>query len=187
MAIKPEHIVKLHGKDFILFSGLLDVAHQDELKSIETDIVQLPDDDNNQTAVVTAKVTTAKGTYTGIGDANPANVGNKAIALHCIRMAETRAVARALRFATNIGMTSLEELGGDIAEEDTPPETDSRDMTEKQRGMLENFLDANWLGLEEQDTLREWLQKPHSVSTASKAIAKYLQLQDERTKNLEVA
>lgn len=185
MSINPEFIVRLHGKDFVLFSGLLDVAHQDGLKSIETDIVQFPDADNAHTAIITAKVVTEKGTFTGIGDANPANVGNKQIALHCIRMAETRAIARALRFATNIGMTALEEIGGDVA--DDTPQTDTRDMTEKQRGMLENFLDANWLGLEEQDTLREWLKTPHSVETASKAIKKYLALQDERTKNLEVA
>jgi len=48
--------------------------------------------------------------FTGIGDANPANV-NRKIAAHIIRMAETRGKARALRDAVNIGIVSLEELG----------------------------------------------------------------------------
>ena len=48
--------------------------------------------------------------FTGYGDADSKNV-NQTIALHKIRMAETRAVNRALRLATNIGMTSAEELG----------------------------------------------------------------------------
>jgi hypothetical protein len=48
--------------------------------------------------------------FTEIGDANPKNV-NKQIAEHVLRMAATRAKARALRDFTNIGMTCLEELG----------------------------------------------------------------------------
>jgi hypothetical protein len=47
--------------------------------------------------------------FTGIGDANPRNV-NRNIANHLIRMAETRAKARALRDAFNVGMTAVEEL-----------------------------------------------------------------------------
>lgn len=187
--VNPKFIVNLHGKDFVLFSGLLDLAHQDGLKSIETDIVQFPLECNDMTCVITAKVVTDIGTFTGIGDANPQNVGNKAIALHCIRMAETRAVARALRFATNIGMTALEELGGDVADEPThaPAPTSDKPMTEKQRGMLESFTEQNWLGIEEQEKLTEWLKESRTASTASKAIEHYLQLKDERTKELQVA
>jgi hypothetical protein len=48
--------------------------------------------------------------FTEVGDANPKNV-NKQIAEHVLRMAATRAKARALRDFTNIGMTCLEELG----------------------------------------------------------------------------
>jgi len=40
------------------------------------------------------------------------NVG-KMIWPHLLRMAETRAICRALRFATGISMTALEELGGE--------------------------------------------------------------------------
>lgn len=48
--------------------------------------------------------------FEGIGDATRKNVA-KNIAGHLIRMAETRAKARALRDAVNIGATALEELG----------------------------------------------------------------------------
>ena len=57
-----------------------------------------------------ATVTGERGTYNAFGDASPRNVG-KMIAPHLIRMAETRAIARALRLYTGCGYTALEELG----------------------------------------------------------------------------
>jgi hypothetical protein len=69
-------------------------------------------------AVVKARVEMEDGrTFSGIGDACPDNVGRN-IVPHIIRMAETRAKARALRDAVNVGATALEELSdGD----DVPP------------------------------------------------------------------
>lgn len=104
------HVISLQGQEFITYEGLLSEAHAKGLKSIRTRLVQLPDSTNGQTAVVTAEVELEGGkVFAGIGDANPQNV-NSMIAKHLIRMAETRAKARAFRDAVNIGMTSIVEL-----------------------------------------------------------------------------
>lgn len=112
--MEKRNIINLQGRDFVTYEGLLDEAHAKGLKSIRTQLVQVPADENGQTAICTAEVTLdgEGGTrvFTGIGDACPRNV-NRSIANHVIRMAETRAKARALRDAINVGMTALEELG----------------------------------------------------------------------------
>ncbi len=99
-------------KEVATYAGLLSRAHDEGLKSIITDLVQAPTPANKMVAIAKAQVTTSKGVYHGIGDASPENV-NKKIVPHIVRMAETRAKARALRDAVNIGVVSLEELGGD--------------------------------------------------------------------------
>src|SRR5919202_5166505 len=99
--VKKEYIITRQGKDFVLYEGLLDEAHQQGLKRISTTLIQIPHDDNGSMAVVQAEVETEKGTFSGIGDATPQNV-NRMIAPHLLRMAETRAKARALRDAVNI-------------------------------------------------------------------------------------
>lgn len=105
-----DKVVRLQGKDYVLFEGLLEVAHAHcNLKSISTSLIQLPTQES-PFCIVQATVTTENGeSFQGIGDASPANV-NKMIVPHLIRMAETRAVARALRFLTGFG-TAFEELG----------------------------------------------------------------------------
>ena len=113
--MKKEFIVNRQGKDFALYAGLLDQAHREGLKRITTKLLQAPNDENGQLAICYAEVETEKGIFSGIGDATPQNVG-RMIAPHAIRMAETRAKARALRDAINVGVTSLEELG-DFEEE----------------------------------------------------------------------
>ncbi|MCX6022663.1 MAG: hypothetical protein NTZ05_13220 [Chloroflexi bacterium] len=110
-------IVQRDGKDFVLYAGLLDLAHQQGLSGITTDLVQLPTDTNGNVAVVKATVTTSRGAFTGYGDASPANI--TAPMRSCLlRMAETRAKARALRDAVNVGVAALEELGESV--EDAP-------------------------------------------------------------------
>lgn len=109
------HIIRLQGRDFVTYEGLLDSAHHQGLKAIRTALVQVPTEANDHTAICTAEVELVQDgdrrLFTGIGDASPRNV-NRNIAAHVIRMAETRAKARALRDAINVGMTAIEELEG---------------------------------------------------------------------------
>src|SRR5438067_1148563 len=76
-------MIERQGRSFVLYAGLLDEAHEKGLRSIRTELLQSP---------------------------SPENVGRN-IVPHAIRMAETRAKARALRDAINVGAVALEELG----------------------------------------------------------------------------
>ena len=134
--MKKEFIVEREGKSFVLYAGLLDLAHEKGLKAITTTLVQLPSDVNGYTAIAHATVELADGdggtrTFTGLGDANATNV-TRMMAPHLIRMAETRAKARALRDATNIGVTAFEELGDD--EEGGAPSTPQREARDYRAG-----------------------------------------------------
>ncbi|NGY84903.1 hypothetical protein F6Y03_30745 [Bacillus megaterium] len=110
-----DKVVKLQGKEYVLFEGLLEVGHNEyNLVGIETEMLQIPNKENEYTAITQA-VVKAKGEdgeiqiYSGLGDASPKSVG-KMIQSHIIRMSETRAIGRALRFLTGFG-TVFEELG----------------------------------------------------------------------------
>ena len=118
--MKKEFIVEREGKSFVLYAGLLDEAHSQGLKAISTSLLQIPAEDNGRMAICQATVETEKGTFTGLGDAAPGNVTRPMV--NClIRMAETRAKARALRDAVNVGVVALEELGEDNGDEATVP------------------------------------------------------------------
>ena len=110
MSLKRQFVVQDHGKEFVLYAGLLDEAHAQGLRRIETRLLQIPTADNGELAVVSAVVETEKGTFAGLGDASPANV-KPHLRAHLIRLAETRAKARALRDAINVSMAAYEELG----------------------------------------------------------------------------
>ena len=121
--MKKEFIVERQGRAFVLYAGLLDLAHQQGLKSIRTELVQTPSEANNRVAICTATVVMEKDgqerIFTGIGDAAANNVA-PAMQTCLIRMAETRAKARALRDAVNVGVAAFEELGEEGAHDGAP-------------------------------------------------------------------
>jgi hypothetical protein len=121
-----QHVITQLGKDYITYGGLVELLHQvsEGYFAIDTALVQVPTGDNGNVAICTAQVLVydpenpdvVRRRATGIGDASPANV-NRMMATHLIRMAETRAKARALRDCVNVGMVSFEELGPAGAED----------------------------------------------------------------------
>lgn len=130
MQPSDSHFVELRGKRYVLYSGLLALAFERRIEGIEELIVQIPSDANGQTAVVKATVRGEGGkSFDGIGDANPKNVG-KNIAPHILRMASTRAKARALRDFCNVGVTALEELSDGEESPRTSPQRIETPITE---------------------------------------------------------
>ena len=109
--ISEKYIVMLNNKPFVTFEGLLNAAHEKGIAGIVVDVIQLPTIENNMTAIASATVKGKDGeVFSDVGDASPASCSSKLVP-HLIRMASTRAKARALRDFTNIGLCSVEELG----------------------------------------------------------------------------
>jgi hypothetical protein len=106
LRIPAQFITHLHGKEFVQFGGLLAMAHEQGLQSLTARFITVQAD--LATAEATAVFEDGRH-FTECGDASPGNVGAH-IRPHFARMALTRAKARALRDALNIGMCSVEEL-----------------------------------------------------------------------------
>jgi hypothetical protein len=101
------YIANLKGKEYVLYSGLLDLAHRNGLKEMSCEIVHL--DRKEQFCMVKATIKGDRGTFVAHGDADPSNTGKMVLSAY-IRMAETRAYARCLRIFLGCGMTAKEEL-----------------------------------------------------------------------------
>lgn len=97
------------SEDMISFEDLLNIAHEKGIQSIKSEVIMI--EIEKKCAVFKCTVTDPKGKiFEAHGDATMDNVPNKNIAPHFIRLAETRALARALRFYTNNGMVADVEL-----------------------------------------------------------------------------
>jgi hypothetical protein len=165
--VRDEFMITRQGKQYVLFAGLLDEAHSLGLKGIDTDLIQIPEESNGHVAIVkaTAEMDDER-RFSGIGDASPDNVGRN-IAPHLIRMAETRAKARALRDAVNVGATAMEELSdGD----DAPPASSPRSRpTPIRGGRASSGSSDQGAPVEEEAPTNGQAQKPASSKRGGKA------------------
>jgi len=108
--LDEKFLINIKGKDFVLYAGLLDYAIQRGLLKLEVEILQFPGKENGNEAICRAIAESKTGeVFSDIGDATPENC-HAMIAKHFIRMASTRAKARALRDMCNISMAAVEEL-----------------------------------------------------------------------------
>jgi len=113
--IPKEFIVQIGDKEFITYEGLLNLFHENGGKQIETKLIRTVIGTGEKEEIFfifKATVDGERGTFTGYGDACRANVGAM-IVKHMMRMAETRAKARALRDYNNVGMCSVEEVSNE--------------------------------------------------------------------------
>ena len=100
------------GRTYLNLAGLMLEAREQEMIGSDTQLLQAPNAENGMLAI--AKVTVFfedKRSYSALGDASPQSV-RAPIAPHIVRMAETRALVRALRWALGKAECSEEELNG---------------------------------------------------------------------------
>ncbi|MBI4733878.1 MAG: hypothetical protein HY779_03540 [Rubrobacteridae bacterium] len=180
----PDHklpakfIKKIQGKDFVLFEGLLEMAHGEGLKRVETQLLQIPRDDNGMLAIVSAVVETEKGVFSALGDASPGSA-EPPMRPHLVRLADTRAIARAMRIAVNVGMTAVEEMNVSNNDQETEHETvDNSDWLKHPETVILSFgkHTDKTLGeiLVEDPAYVEWLAKEAYDNMLRKAAKRLL-------------
>jgi hypothetical protein len=120
MSVAEGDLLLLEGRWYITHSGLLHLANRKRCSAIRTELVREFCDAAAARWVFKATVyksARSKG-FVGYGDADPSNVSSLVHGAE-MRMAETRAVNRALRKAYGIGLCSIEEIGS--SRTPTPP------------------------------------------------------------------
>jgi len=113
LSIASREIVYLGGSWYVTHSGLLKLAKRERCQGIHSEQIIECSDPTLSRWVFKATVYRSRGCkgFVGYGDADPTNV-SPGMRGSELRIAETRAVNRALRKAYGIGICSVEELGG---------------------------------------------------------------------------
>jgi hypothetical protein len=112
LSVMLGEILCIEGKWYVSHSGLLRIALRRRCRGIRTMLQERQSDPIAGRWVFKATVYKSRGSrgFGGYGDADPTNVSPLVRGAE-MRVAETRAVNRALRKAYGIGICSVEELG----------------------------------------------------------------------------
>jgi hypothetical protein len=127
LSIASGELLLLNGKWYVTHAGLLQVALRRRCLGIRTVLQERLCDPIACRWVFKATVYKSSGSrgFVGYGDADPSNVSSVVHGAE-MRVAETRAVNRALRKAYGIGLCSVEELGALPRRSEVPPEKQDR-------------------------------------------------------------
>jgi hypothetical protein len=112
LSVAAGDLLLIENRWYVTHSGLLNVAHSRRCLGMKTVIEKRLSDPAINRWVFKATVYKSSGSkgFVGYGDADPSNVSTLMHGAE-MRIAETRAVNRALRKAYGIGLCSVEELG----------------------------------------------------------------------------
>jgi hypothetical protein len=112
LSIRAGDVQIIDGNWYVTHTGLLRLARRKRCRGIHVESVDSLCDTGACRYVLKATVYPSKGSagFVGYGDADPSNVSLRVRGAE-MRMAETRAVNRALRKAYGLGICSLEEIG----------------------------------------------------------------------------
>jgi hypothetical protein len=124
LSVPAGDLLLLEGRWYITHSGLLGVARRNCCAGMHVQPVQAFCDPQAQRWAFRATVYKSKVCrgFVGYGDADPSNVSFLVHGAE-MRVAETRAVNRALRKAYGIGICSVEEIGSSVEPSQPPRET----------------------------------------------------------------
>ena len=111
-SFKAGELQIINGNWYVTHTGLLRLARRKRCSGIHVEAVDSLCDSGANRFVLKATVFPSKGSsgFVGYGDADPSNVSPLVRGAE-MRVAETRAVNRALRKAYGIGICSVEEIG----------------------------------------------------------------------------
>jgi hypothetical protein len=112
LSVASSELLFLYGSWYVTHAGLLGLAARRRCSGIKVETVPQLCDSAARRYVFKATVYTfrKRRSFAGYGDADPSNVSSLVLGAE-MRVAETRAVNRALRKAYGIGICSVEEIG----------------------------------------------------------------------------
>src|SRR5437016_6095310 len=111
LLVQNGDLIMLDGSWYVTHSGLLRIAQRRRCSGIKTELAESVSNPRESRWVFKATVFKSESQYfVGYGDADPSNVSPLVHGAE-MRVAETRAVNRALRKAYGIGICSVEEIG----------------------------------------------------------------------------
>ena len=123
LSIQNGDILLLNESWYVTHSGLLRVAERRRCSGIRTELAEGASNPRERRWVFKATVLkSGSKNFVGYGDADPSNVSPLVHGAE-MRVAETRAVNRALRKAYGIGICSVEEIGSFAGQLDSRPDS----------------------------------------------------------------